>query len=165
MEILDTLSSTEAGSKPVTPKKEKRMLKHARLLEKVEASRLPYSKSHARRLRRESKEKLAGGSLSDIQSAIAAVESNEKTLAEQTLADTSKNANPSNLPTKAPNTGLIGEGKGVPLSQTKRKNALKLERIRHSMVIANPDFKANPFRAIRTHAQNTLVKHTAPAQP
>ena len=156
-----------------------RLLNESRSLE-IEVSRLPYSKSHSRRLKRKAKEELAGGSLSDIQSAIAAVESNEETLARGTLAEPSKNTNPQKLPVKTPNAGLIGEGKGEPLSQSKRKNALyvscsnqkiiptlsarKLERMRHSMVIANSDFKANPFRVIRTHAQNTLVKHTALAQ-
>ena len=147
----------------------------------IEASRLPYSKSHARRLKRKAKEELAGGSLSDIQSAIAAVETNEKTLTSEALVELSKDANPSKLPAKTPNTGLIGEGKGVPLSETKRKNALyvlrsnqgivlnpcvrKLEKMRHSKVIANSDFKANPFHVIRTHAQNTLAKHISLAQP
>jgi len=168
------------------------MLKHARLLEsrsasqgslflnlnfsqEVEASRQPYSKSHARRLKRKAKEELAGGALSDIQLAIATMESDEKALAGNTLVEPAKN-DPSKPPVKTQNTGLIGEGKGAPLSQTKRKNALcvpttnprimlipharKLERIRHPMIIANSDFKANPFRAIRTHAQNTLVKNT-----
>ncbi|KAF9787087.1 ribosome biogenesis protein SLX9-domain-containing protein [Thelephora terrestris] len=163
-EVLETLSSTEAGLKPVTPKRGERMLKHAKLLEKVEASRLPYSKSHARRLKRKAKEELAGGGLSDIQSAIAAMESNLQASAEETFAEPSKN-DPSKPPAKSRNTGLIGEGKGVPLSQTKRKNALKLERMRHSMVIANSHFKANPFQVIRTHAQNTLVKHATPTLP
>ena len=150
-----------------------------RLLE-VEASRLPYSKSHAKRLKRKAKEELAGGGLSDIRSAIAAVESNEEDLAGKALAETSKN-DTSKPPAETQNVGLIGEGKGAPLSQTKRKNALyvpcskkripltlsvsKLERMRHHMVIANSDFKANPFHAIRTHAQNTLVKHTTPTLP
>jgi ribosome biogenesis protein SLX9 len=171
------------------------MLKHARLLEsrstspgplflnlillqEVEASRQPYSKSHARRLRRKAKEELAGGALSDIQLAIATMESDDKTLAGNTLAEPLKR-DPSKPPAKTPTTGLIGEGSSTPLSQTKRKNALyvstpdsrivlipcvrKLERIRHPMIIANSDFKANPFHAIRTHATNTLVKNT-PAQ-
>jgi ribosome biogenesis protein SLX9 len=141
---------------------------------------LPYSKSHARRLKRKAKEELAGGGLSDIQSAIAAMESNLQASAEETFAEPSKN-DPSKPPAKSRNTGLIGEGKGVPLSQTKRKNALyapcldqrivlspyarKLERMRHSMVIANSHFKANPFQVIRTHAQNTLVKHATPTLP
>jgi len=33
------------------------------------------------------------------------------------------------------------------------------------MIVANSDFKANPFHAIRTHARNTLVKNTSPNQP
>jgi ribosome biogenesis protein SLX9 len=143
----------------------------------VEASRLPYSKSHAKRLKRKAKEELAGGGLSDIRSAIAAMESSEEALVGKTLAGPSK----IDLPVNRRNPGLIGEGKGVPLSQTKRKNALyvprpdyvipltpyrrKLEKMRHHMVIANSDFRANPFHAVRTHAQNTLVKHTTPTLP
>ena len=89
----------------------------------VEASRLPYSKSHARRAKRKAKEELAGGPLSGIRSAIAAMESDEKALAEKTIAEPPKN-DPSKPPAKTPNTGLIGEGKGAPLSQIQRKNAL-----------------------------------------
>jgi len=115
------------------------MLKHAKLLEsmfrkfvsprvylnyplEVEASRLPYSKSHARRLKRKAKEELAGGTLSDIQSAITAMESDGKTSGEE-LPEPSKNE-PSKPTAKKPNPGLIGEGKGTPLSQNQRKNAL-----------------------------------------
>lgn len=124
----------------MTLKKEKRALKHAKLLEsrskstespwanlncplEVESSRLPYSKSHARRLRRKAREELAGGTLSDIQSAIAAVESDEKALDEEILAE-SREIDPQKPAAKKANTGLIGEGKGAPLSQTQRKNAL-----------------------------------------
>jgi ribosome biogenesis protein SLX9 len=116
------------------------MLKHARLLEsrsgsskppqvnlnrllEVEVSRLPYSRSHAKRLKRKAKEELAGGPLSDIQSAIAAMESNEESLGGKTLAEPPKNE-PSKPPTKKQNPGLIGEGKAAPLSQNQRKNAL-----------------------------------------
>ena len=95
---------------------------HSNLQQEVEASRQPYSKSHAKRLRRKAKEELAGGTLSDIQSAIAAVESDEKTIGGNALVEPSKN-NPSK-PVKTPNTGMIGEGKGTPLSQTQRKKAL-----------------------------------------
>ena len=124
----------------MTLKKEKRALKHAKLLEsrsrsteslwsnlncplEVEASRLPYSKSHARRLKRKAKEELAGGTLSDIQSAIAAVESDEKALNEEILAE-SQEIDPPKPAARKANAGLIGEGKGTPLSQTQRKNAL-----------------------------------------
>ena len=96
---------------------------HSNLSQEVEASRQPYSKSHAKRLKRKAKEELAGGALSDIQSAIAAVESDEKTIGGNTLVEPPKN-NPSKPPAKTPNTGLIGDGKGTPLSQTQRKKAL-----------------------------------------
>ena len=51
------------------------------------------------------------------------MESDEKTLAGNALVEPTKN-DPSKPPAKTPNPGLIGEGKGTPLSQTKRKNAL-----------------------------------------
>lgn len=151
------------------------------LPQEVEASRQPYSKSHAKRLKRKAKEELAGGALSDIQSAIAAMESGEKTLATHTLAEPPGDGT-SKPPAKPPTTGSIGEGKGAPLSQTQRKNALyvphsepilrivlilrirKLERIRHPMIIANSEFKASPFRAIRIHAQNTLARNATPTR-
>ena len=105
----------------MTLKKEKRALKHAKLLEsrsrsteslwsnlnrplEVEASRLPYSKSHARRLKRKAKEELAGGTLSDIQSAIAAVESDEKALDEEILAE-SQEIDPPKPAARKANTG------------------------------------------------------------
>ena len=116
------------------------MLKHARLLEsrsgsskssqvnlnrllEVEVSRLPYSRSHVKRLKRKAKEELAGGPLSEIQLAIAAMESSQESLGGKTLAEPPKNK-PSKLPAKKPNPGLIGEGKAAPLSQNQRKNAL-----------------------------------------
>lgn len=89
----------------------------------VEASRLPYSKSHAKRLKRKAKEELSGGALSDIKTAITAMEADEETLAGKTLAESSKDDYPK-PPAKTQNPGLIGEGKGAPLSQAKRKNAL-----------------------------------------
>jgi len=104
----------------------------------VEASRLPYSKSHAKRLRRKAKEELAGGALSDIQSAIAAMESDTMTLGGETLPESSKN-DPSKPHAKTPNSGLIGEGKGAPLSQTQRRNALYVP-------CSEPKKCANPTR-------------------
>ena len=31
------------------------------------------------------------------------------------------------------------------------------------MILATPEFTANPFQTIRTHAQNTLLQHQPPA--
>lgn len=79
--------------------------------------------------------------------------------------------------------GVIGEGKGAPLSKNQRKRALyvsqftqlpklttlyttlcsQLEKMRIPMILSNPAFASNPFETIRTHAQNTLLKHE-PAQ-
>ena len=36
------------------------------------------------------------------------------------------------------------------------------ERMRIPMILQNSDFAKNPFQTIRTHAQNTLVRHEIP---
>jgi hypothetical protein len=81
--------------------------------------------------------------------------------------------------------GQIGEGIGVPLTKSQRRRALygllpqlsscvlqlkaifffltlhrrKAERFRQPLIRSNPEFAANPFETIRTHARNTLVPH------
>ena len=85
--------------------------------------------------------------------------------------------------------GQIGQGKGTPLTRSQRRRALcvnlfifflifenevigaifffwaqywpyrKAERFRQPLIRADPSFATNPFGTIRTHAQNTLVRH------
>lgn len=38
----------------------------------------------------------------------------------------------------------------------------QVERMRIPMILATPEFAANPFQAVRTHAQNSLLKHEPP---
>ncbi|KAL7285158.1 hypothetical protein ACG7TL_000250 [Trametes sanguinea] len=188
-EILADMAVDEE-SRPTMKKKEKLALKHELFLKRLEESRSPYSKSHERRLKRKAKEQVAGG-LGDIKAAISALEEdipvavqNSVTDATETdRADASKPAKPK------PKPGQIGEGKGAPLNKNQRKKALyvtppplhfrvamkcmcsrralsprsQLERMRIPLILATPEFATNPFQTIRTHAQNTLVKHEPPA--
>lgn len=64
--------------------------------------------------------------------------------------------------TAARRPGLIGEGRKAPLSASQRRRALQLEQARQPLIFSNPEFASNPFHAIRTHAQNTLMKHEPP---
>jgi len=59
--------------------------------------------------------------------------------------------------------GKIGEGKNMSLSKNQRKRALQMEQFRQPLIRSNPEFVNNPFQTIRTHAQNTLVKHQTPS--
>ncbi|KAI9058860.1 hypothetical protein FKP32DRAFT_1231534 [Trametes sanguinea] len=159
-EILADMAVDEE-SRPTMKKKEKLALKHELFLKRLEESRSPYSKSHERRLKRKAKEQVAGG-LGDIKAAISALEEDipvavQNSVAAATEADASKPAKPK------PKPGQIGEGKGAPLNKNQRKKALQLERMRIPLILATPEFATNPFQTIRTHAQNTLVKHEPPA--
>ncbi|KAH9944103.1 ribosome biogenesis protein SLX9-domain-containing protein [Epithele typhae] len=167
-EILANLADAagEEGSRTSLKKREKQALKHEIFMQRLEQSRSPYSKSHERRLRRKAREQVAGG-LSDIKAALAAVEDD---FAEAVAAPAAENLRTAShdhegtqRPKKArPNPGQIGEGKKAPLSKNQRKRALQVERMRIPMILATPEFAANPFRTIRTHAENTLLKHEPP---
>lgn len=92
-----------------------------------------------------------------------------------------EDSNPKPNPKSNPKLGQIGQGKGVPLSKAQRRRALyvihssryavsliqavifsEMERLRHPLILSNPAFSSNPFKTIRTHAQNTLLKHQPP---
>ncbi|KAI8980683.1 ribosome biogenesis protein SLX9-domain-containing protein [Trametes punicea] len=144
-------------------KKEKQALKHELFLKRLEQSRSPYSKSHERRLKRKAKEQVASG-MGDIKAAISALEEDIPVAVQNTISDA--NGADSHDAPKAkpkPKPGQIGEGKGVPLNKNQRKRALQVERMRIPLILSTPEFAANPFQTIRTHAQNTLVKHEPPA--
>ncbi|KAH9969009.1 ribosome biogenesis protein SLX9-domain-containing protein [Russula dissimulans] len=202
-EVLDSINESASRPEQVpNTKKERRMLKHELFLERLEASRAPYSKSHARRLKRKEREQLAG----DLGSLRAALPSMTPTVASgstssavggetsagavidaaATVSSTarasaggasakfiarSKLTTSINIPdleeARQPTPrrpGMIGEGKGKSLTGSQRRYALKAERFRQPLIRSNPEFAANPFETIRTHARNTLVAHHATIQ-
>ncbi len=152
----------------------------------LEQSRSPYSKSHERRLKRKAREQVAGG-MDEIKMAIAAVEDDIPLAVQNSIAATAEGVDETPVPQSKkvrPKPGQIGEGKGAPLTKNQRKRALcvlipsfyssseahvapvsrsQVERMRIPMILATPEFAANPFQTIRTHAQNTLLKHEPPA--
>ncbi|KAI9460923.1 ribosome biogenesis protein SLX9-domain-containing protein, partial [Lactarius psammicola] len=143
-------------------KKEKRILKHELFIERLEASRAPYSKSHARRLKRKEGERLAGGGMESLKTALPSITtvviaSGTSNSAGEDLNDSS----PAKAPSPPTRLGQIGQGKGTPLTRSQRRRALKAERFRQPLIRADPAFAANPFGTIRTHVQNTLVPHPA----
>ncbi|TFK89634.1 hypothetical protein K466DRAFT_18209 [Polyporus arcularius HHB13444] len=164
-EILADIAADEEP-RPTLKKKEKQALKHELFMQRLEASRSPYSKSHERRLKRRAREQVAGG-MSDIQAAISAVEDAIPVAVQNSVAaDPDAGAGEPDAPQPRkvkPKPGQIGEGKGVPLTKNQRKRVLKVERMRIPMILATPEFAANPFQTIRTHAQNTLLKHEPPS--
>jgi len=120
-------------------KKERQQLKHQALLQRLGGiASSPYSKSHMRRLRRRQNETLSAD-LTAVNEVITAIEKEDNKA--QVIQ------------------GQIGEGKGSGLSQHQRKRTLEAENLRYKLVIQDSHFVANPFHAIRTHVQNTLVKH------
>ncbi|PIL31636.1 hypothetical protein GSI_06338 [Ganoderma sinense ZZ0214-1] len=148
--------------RPTLKKKEKQALKHQQFVERLEQTRSPYSKSHERRLKRRAREQVAGG-MSEIKAAISALEDGNPETIQNSVPTDDAGADAASRPQKArPKPGQIGEGKGVPLSKSQRKRTLQVERMRIPMILATPEFAANPFQTIRTHAQNSLLKHEPP---
>ncbi|KAI0694892.1 ribosome biogenesis protein SLX9-domain-containing protein [Cytidiella melzeri] len=146
-------------------KKEKQALKHETFIQALATSRSPYSKSHERRLKRKAREQVAGG-LHEITAALAEVATDSIPVAvlqsgavrtADSLTMTPEESSTNRHRKVA--SGQIGEGRHNPLSKSQRKRALQAERLRIPLILSNPQFSANPFETIRTHAQNTLVKH------
>ncbi|KAF8078507.1 ribosome biogenesis protein SLX9-domain-containing protein [Lyophyllum atratum] len=158
-QILESLSAPE--TRPVTKKKEKLQQKHEAFLQRLDTSSSPYSKSHARRVKRKAKEQIASG-LSEMQVAISALDEDIPIAVQQSVKDSAGSGQEPQSKAHV-KLGMIGEGKKVPLSRSQRKRALQTEQVRHPLILSNPDFAANPFQTIRTHAQNTLVKRQVPS--
>jgi len=156
-EILKALQSEPL---PQLTKKEKQELKHQAFVERLESKGSPYSKSHARRLKRKAKESLITD-LTDVGAVISAMNAELQTdpsaADPQQPGESGEKPRPKEIP-----MGKIGEGKGVPLSKAQRKRALQIERIRQPLIRNNTTFSANPFETIRLHAQNTLIMHQKP---
>ncbi|KAG9104353.1 hypothetical protein FRC06_003399 [Ceratobasidium sp. 370] len=133
---------------PTQTKKEKKQFKHELFLQRLTAGTSPYSKSHNRRLKRKAKTELSTD-LASVEKALRAIAPEISAVA------------PDHEPTSQParSAGLMGEGKGVTLSKKQRQKALELERLRQPAIMQNPEFKSNPFAAIRTHAKNSLLSH------
>ncbi|KAJ3570249.1 hypothetical protein NP233_g4521 [Leucocoprinus birnbaumii] len=176
-EILAALDTTPAPQDALT-KKDKQMIKRETFLHKLGVLKTPYSKSHARREKRKAKEQLAGSGLNEIQAILSTIAADEDEAAAAGQSDESankRNNDDSNSMETDQQAGKarsktqqkarkIGEGKSVPLSKNQRKRALQTEMFRQPLIRSNPEFAKNPFATIRTHAQNTLIKHQQPNQ-
>ncbi|KAF7307020.1 hypothetical protein MIND_00495000 [Mycena indigotica] len=148
----------EDSSQPVLKKKEKQQMKRDSLRRRLETTAAsPYSKSHERRMKRKAREQLAGATMGDIQAALVAVDQDSDV--EPVPVGVTDNATPKVKRKLKP--GQIGEGKGATLSKSQRQKVLQAERLRHPQILKNSEFASNPFQTIRTHAQNTLLRHEA----
>ncbi|KAK7463706.1 hypothetical protein VKT23_005644 [Stygiomarasmius scandens] len=146
---LLSVNETDIGSL----KKKDKQLKREAFLQRLELTGSPYSKSHQRRLKRKAREQLGQG-MNDIKAVLQAVDKAEE-------SETTKDVTEADSSSTKPKIkrGQIGEGKSSTLSGAQRRQILQVERLRMPMIMSNPQFSSDPFQTIRTHAQNTLVKH------
>ncbi|GAW09426.1 cytochrome p450 [Lentinula edodes] len=161
----------ESDPAPALKKKDKHQIKREAFLQRLELTQSPYSKSHQRRIKKKAKEQIGHG-LEEIRTALESVDDSRalSTIAQDASATAGKTDKsqmkvdgdedtPKSVHQSKVKSNQIGEGKGATLSNTQRKNALKIERLRYPLILSNPQFGSNPFQTIRTHAQNTLIKH------
>ncbi|PBL00979.1 hypothetical protein ARMGADRAFT_404033 [Armillaria gallica] len=151
----DSSVTSTAAPESRLKKKDKQQSKHEIFMQRLELSHQPYSKSHARRLKRKAKEQVANG-MTDIQDALPSLDE------EETSNDATKSKDDQHTQKKT-RGGQIGKGKSSTYTSAQRKQALKLEQLRHPLILSNSKFATNPFETIRTHAQNTLLQHAAPS--
>jgi len=114
-------------------------------------------------MKRKAKEQLAGN-MDDLQTALASLDE-EITLPEsiEKLSSSIPKCSEEVKPKASSSIGKIGKGNSSTLSKAQRQRQLELERLRHPLILASPDFTSNPFQTIRTHAQNILIKRELPS--
>jgi ribosome biogenesis protein SLX9 len=117
-------------------------LRRSIIVSGLEASRTPYSKSHARRLKRKERERLAGSGMESLKTALPSITSSKSagedpggmTTSAKSTAATSTGPSAESECAPAPDTeapspptprlGQIGQGKGTPLTRSQRRRAL-----------------------------------------
>ncbi|KAF8167991.1 ribosome biogenesis protein SLX9-domain-containing protein [Crassisporium funariophilum] len=139
-------------------KKEKQIEKREAFMKKLEPTSKTFSKSHERRMKRKAKEQLTG-TMGDLQSALASLDEAAITSESSPVKDMGA----AETKPKAAASIKIGKGASATLSKNQRKRLLEMERFRHPLILTNSEYASNPFKTIRTHAQNTLMKHQPPA--
>ncbi|KAF9229408.1 hypothetical protein BS17DRAFT_20701 [Gyrodon lividus] len=152
----DILESLNEAPPVVVGKKVKQQLKHEAFIDRLKSSVIPYSKAQRRRFNRKQREQVGGG-LGSIEAVISALDEKEPS-PESERVQSEDHSRPQPTTTKS-KVGRMGIGKGVPLTKAQRKRALEMERLRHPLILSNPQFAADPFQTIRIHVQNTLEKH------
>ncbi|EGU12895.1 hypothetical protein RTG_00934 [Rhodotorula toruloides ATCC 204091] len=143
---------SEASVKPKQTKAEKA---HARRKELLDNDTTPYSKSHARRLRRAAKpQNNLVASLTEVEAVLPSIEPEEQDGDEYGMYD-------EEVPAKS-KTGGKGKEK---LTAKKRQRVLTTESARLPAIIKNESFASSPFATIRQHTLNTLITQTNPPLP
>ncbi|WAQ82958.1 hypothetical protein PtA15_3A324 [Puccinia triticina] len=113
----------------------------------------PYSKSHAKRLKKKAKEQAVVGDLRPVIAALDEVLTTTPTTAPSNPVEKS-------LPARAPQEPSTAATQPKPaskkaLSHKQKAKVLREESIRLPAILSHPEFKKNPFAAIRTHIQNS----------
>ncbi|GAA6031181.1 hypothetical protein JCM8097_004047 [Rhodosporidiobolus ruineniae] len=165
-EAVDERSPFEQEEQQARPvkervtKAEKAYNKRKALLEKLSASATPYSKSHARRLRRAAKpENNLVASLNDVEALLPTV----TPLQPERGEDEDEDGDAGMEEEDEVEEKKMKDGKGKErLTAKKRQRVLTAESARLPAIIKNESFAASPFATIRQHTLNTLVTQKNP---
>ncbi|KAH9469853.1 hypothetical protein MJO28_004276 [Puccinia striiformis f. sp. tritici] len=116
----------------------------------------PYSKSHAKRLKKKVKEQAVIGDLGPVKEAL------EEVLATATSGDDSHHNVISNTTQNQQSTIIVSKNHTSKnsISHKQKAKLLQEESTRLPSILNHPEFKKNPFAAIRTHLQNTSSEST-----
>ncbi|POY73666.1 hypothetical protein BMF94_3201 [Rhodotorula taiwanensis] len=149
-------------------KAEKAYNKRKLLLDKLNASTTPYSKSHNRRLRRAARpQDNLVTTLQEVEAVLPSIEPAFDMPDEDEFVYEAEGGEGEEEATAAPGgpkakTGGKGKEK---LTAKKRQRVLTAESTRLPAIIKNESFAASPFATIRQHTLNTLAMQKNPSLP
>ncbi|KAL7338907.1 ribosome biogenesis protein SLX9-domain-containing protein, partial [Rhodotorula toruloides] len=154
-DVAEPEQTDPVSEAPAKPKQTKAEKAYARRKELLDSDTTPYSKSHARRLRRAAKpQNNLVASLTEVEAVLPSIEPEEQDGAEDDMYD-------EEAPAKS-KTGGKGKEK---LTAKKRQRVLTAESARLPAIIKNESFASSPFATIRQHTLNTLITQTNPPLP
>ncbi|KAH8930488.1 hypothetical protein BT69DRAFT_681272 [Atractiella rhizophila] len=134
-------ATTEKKLSKIT-KKQERIATFQSLVDATNPSGQPYSKSHIRRLKRKKASALAAD-LAPLEDILQEVKETEIEPVEEAKAQE-----------QVPQ--LLKEKSGTKQTKNQRKRLLMQEKQRLDALMKVPGYKADPFKAIQDHIQNTL---------
>ncbi|GAA6062216.1 hypothetical protein JCM10212_006451 [Sporobolomyces blumeae] len=159
---------TDQGGSATGPRRtkaEKAQARRQNLLDQINSRSTPYSKSHARRLKRSARPSAnLVTSLSDVHDVLPSIEPESAFENDESEVDGEVMGDAGEGHYEEEEKSKDGKGKEK-LTAKKRQRVLTSESTRLPAVLSNSHFSASPFATIRQHTLNTISAQKAVAGP
>ncbi|KAI8448953.1 hypothetical protein BY996DRAFT_7339917 [Phakopsora pachyrhizi] len=114
----------------------------------------PYSKSHARRLKKKSRDQAVVGDLNPVKEALAEMDDDLQEAERGSMIIKPSTTSSTLTSSLKKSTQVLKSKKSI--SQNQKARVLKEESNRFPSIMIHPEFQKDPFGTIKTHVKNSL---------